>query len=385
MILPAGEADKEIKMKKSNLFLPLVLLATWFLFSSWGSTGHYKINWHAPMSLPYQMSFLKTSWTTLLAAHASDADDRRDTDPSEAPKHYINIDSYPEFNSTGRIPQTYDSVVAAHGISFVLDKGILPWATMTAFDSLRNCFQRKNWDKAALFAADLGHYIADGHQPLHLTQNYNGQYTGQEGVHSRYESSMINRFNNDIVYPYDSAEYIPDINQFVFDYIYFDYKFADSVLLADLAAHSETGSTSSTAYYNALWSHTGDFTIRMFRDASHFLADLIYTAWVDAGSPLPNPNGIDDPPEVFTGLSPNYPNPFSTSTTIPLEIRTDNTPVTLRVYDSKGNLTAILFDGKMNKGHHEIKWNAGNCSEGVYFLFLESGTFTLTGKMILAR
>jgi hypothetical protein len=40
-------------------------------------------------------------------------------------------------------------------------------------------------------AADIGHYVADMHQPLHLTRNYNGQLTGNYGIHARYEGQMI--------------------------------------------------------------------------------------------------------------------------------------------------------------------------------------------------
>ena len=153
------------------------LLAIFFFCSGWGSGGHRKINEHAPASFPSSMTFLKAGWTVLLADHGSDADKRKSWDPTEGPKHYIDIDDYPEFLLNGKIPQSYDSVCALHSESFVTDKGILPWATLITFDSLRNCFERLDWDNAGLFAADLGHYVADGHQPLHITRNYDGQYT----------------------------------------------------------------------------------------------------------------------------------------------------------------------------------------------------------------
>ncbi len=61
------------------------------------------------------------TWADTLTAHASDADYRKSTDPTEAPKHFIDIDYYPEFVSTGTIPQDFDSIVAIHGYSFVID------------------------------------------------------------------------------------------------------------------------------------------------------------------------------------------------------------------------------------------------------------------------
>ncbi|HEY9113754.1 MAG TPA: hypothetical protein VIN10_03585, partial [Bacteroidales bacterium] len=158
-----------------TLTLPLVLI-------SWGYQGHHKISEESKQSFHEEMTqFL--AWANVLAEHASDADDRKDIDPNEGPRHYIDIDNYPVFLEKGRIPQTYDSVIDIYGEDFVIEQGILPWATKTTYDSIVSCFMRRDWDKAGLFAADLGHYVADGHMPLHITMNYNGQHTGNTGIH----------------------------------------------------------------------------------------------------------------------------------------------------------------------------------------------------------
>ena len=51
-----------------------------------------------------------------------------------------------------------------------------------------------DWTSAVTWAADLGHYTADSHQPLHCTKNYDGQNTGNDGVHFRFEVMMMDRF-----------------------------------------------------------------------------------------------------------------------------------------------------------------------------------------------
>ena len=372
--------------KIRHFLLPAGFLAVWLLCGSWGSTGHKKINGHAPGSLPVRMWFLKTSWTALLAAHASDADDRRQTDSNEAPKHFINLDSYPEFLSGGRIPQTFDSAVNKYGITFVRENGILPWAILTAYDSLRRCFLRKDWDRALLAAADLGHYLGDGHQPLHLTLNYNGQLTGQEGVHARYETDMIDRFADLIEYPFDSAEYIQDIAGTVFTRIYSDYLYVDSVLGADQSAQEQSGSTGSNSYYNHLWANSGEFTIGLFRNASRLLAGLILTAWMDAGCPIPGMNGIREiPAGSFAILSSNYPNPFTASTIIPVSIAGEEGPVSLTIYDAAGNQVEILEDGVLSGGEYRFRWEAGSTAEGIYYVVLRSGRIHETRRMLVIR
>ncbi len=371
-------------MKKYFLTI-LAALAISVVLMSWGSTGHHKINTEASLSFNEQMNqFL--AWTSTLAEHASDADYRKDTDPTEGPKHYIDIDNYTLFNESGRIPQTYDSVVALYGESWVIDQGILPWATCIAVDTLKACFERHDWDKAVLIAADLGHYVADGHMPLHITKNYDGQYSGNSGIHSRYESTMINAYISQINYTGESIEVIPDVNQYVFDYLYHNYMFVDSVLMADDYAKEQSGgSTYSQVYKQALWDSTRSFTVPLFKDASHALAELMYTAWVEAGSPLINPNSVLSPMKaagVF--LEQNTPNPFSGKTHIRFSL-THNSKVLLQVRDMEGMLVDTLFAGDKNMGSYSIDWAPQNLAPGMYYLVLNTGKAIAVKKMILMK
>jgi len=368
-----------------NILKPLLLLVLMILMASWGSVGHRKINQHSPASFPYSMEFLKISWTLLLADHASDADDRKQQDPDESAKHYIDIDDYPEFVQSGRIPMTWDSVTALHGVSFVIDKGILPWATITAFDTLKECFQRKDWTKAGLVAADLGHYVADGHMPLHITRNYNGQFTGQTGIHSRYESTMIGKYNSQINYPDDSVKLLADVKSTVFTYLYYNYQLVDSVLHADIIADTVAGGTSGNTYYLELWNHTQDFTTDLFKRASYTLAGLIYTAWVQAGSPNLTPNAIDELSSENVILGQNLPNPFTGLTKIPITVKRNNTHLILEVVDSSGIRCKLLADSIMNHGVTDFYWDGTGFSGGIYYLVLTEGSSKTVKKVILIK
>ena len=248
---------------KTRIFLPIIFISA-ILFLGWGYVGHRIINYNTILSALPEMEFFDT-WADSLAAHASDADERKSWDPDEAPKHYIDIDNYPEFIATGTIPQNFDSLVAIHGYSFVMDQGILPWAILKTADSIQAAFEINDMHKAMLLAADLGHYIADSHMPLHITRNYNGQYTGPDGVHSRYESNLIGNFQSQIIYDGDSLQYIENLPDFVFNMIYENYQYVDSVLYADSAAEAYAGNHNSTAYYNKFWEIAKNFTIGLFK------------------------------------------------------------------------------------------------------------------------
>jgi hypothetical protein len=251
-------------------------------------------------------------------------------------------------------------------------------------DSLKNCFERHDFTKASLVAADLGHYIGDGHQPLHITTNYDGQMTGQDGVHARYETSMINRYEDQLNYPDDSASFIEDVPSYIFTYIYLDHKYVDSVLLADTHA-SQAGNIGSTAYYTDFWNQSGNFTIGLLKNASFDLAGLIYTAWIEAGSPLPWPEGIEEKGLTSTRIIQNYPNPFTVSTTVPLEVTRNNTFISVKVMDAVGNVKATLLDEKKQAGLYDLTWDATGVPGGIYYVVMNADDQTETLKMILIR
>ena len=377
-----------IRIVVKNKYTTFLLVIVSLLFVGWGEVGHKIINTKTVVSFPAQMNQF-VSWSSILVQHASDADYRRSGDPNEFPKHFIDIDEYPEFNSTRTIPQDYNSLTAKYGSSFVLDNGILPWAIIATFDSLKAQFSRRDFSKAQLTAADLGHYVGDSHMPLHITKNYNGQLTGQSGVHSRYETTMIGNYQDLIQYTPDTAKYLTNVRDFVFSCIYENYKYVDSVLSADKSAKSFAGgSTSSNAYYQNLWELTGTFTIRLFSEASGRLASLIYTAWMDAGSPDPsatNVTSIKDVPLNYA-LYQNYPNPFNPETVIGYRLSVMSR-VRLSVFDLLGREVTLLVDKEQEPGNYNSQFSILNFQlpSGIYFYQLKAGNFIQTKKMILLK
>jgi hypothetical protein len=376
---------EKIPPLKKHYFTLFLLLAASVMLMSWGSNGHSKINNKAALSFNTEMVQFY-DWVDALTSHASDADARKDWDPSEGPRHYIDIDLYEEFNTGGSIPQDIDSAIALHSYAFVYDAGVLPWATINAYDSLRECIRRLDWDKAVLFASDLGHYVADGHMPLHITQNYDGQFSGNSGIHSRYESTMISNNNSQITYEGDDISFITDVNQYVFDYLYHNYIYVDSVLAADTYAKSINSNVYSSEYKQALWQKTGIFTKMLFKNASNALAEMIYSAWVEAGKPSLSAHAFIFEPEEYDYqyLEPNAPNPFSSSTHITYTLPKD-TDVCIRIYDTYGKMIDTVFSGYGPQGRHELEWHADGLPEGIYFLVLKAGPASETRKMLLTR
>lgn len=261
-----------------------IALMAWILLSSWGYVGHEKISEGSATFFTEEMDDFH-QWASYIIAHASDPDKRKSEDKTEGAKHYIDIDNYQTFIDSGYVNTDLNVLIEKHGYSFVEDQGFLPWATITTYDSLVACFVRRDFDRAKYFAADLSHYVADGFMPLHITKNYNGQFTNNDGIHSRYESQMIGRYVGQIEFKKEDIDLIESVPNYIFNYIYESYEYKDTILLGDDFAKTVNSNTSSTAYNVALWEKTENCTQILFNGAAKSLTSLIYAAWHEAGSP----------------------------------------------------------------------------------------------------
>jgi Abnormal spindle-like microcephaly-assoc'd, ASPM-SPD-2-Hydin/S1/P1 Nuclease/Secretion system C-terminal sorting domain len=249
---------------------------------SWGGATHQFINMQAMKHLPPSFPFFANN-AQWISIHAVDADNRKSNDPTEAPKHFIDIEDYPEF-ATHTLSHNYDTLVAKHGLPFVTNAGVVPWAIIWSFDSLTNCLRRGDSLRALQFAADLGHYVGDAHQPLHVTANYDGGETGNNGIHSRYESTMLANYSylSQVTVIAKQAHFIPVPIDTNFVFVNHGNSLVDSILKGDNYAKA-IDPTYKSSYYAALWEKTGPLTQNQIQDATVDLANLWFTAAVNAG------------------------------------------------------------------------------------------------------
>jgi hypothetical protein len=351
----------------------------------WGTVGHLFINTQAVNNLPASIPVFINAGT-YFGAHASDADTRKGKDPTEAPKHFIDIDWYPVFQN---ITANVDSLKSLYGPSTVTSNGILPWATVQTYDSLAAALRRGSMARAESIAADLGHYVGDGHQPLHAAVNYDGQLTGNDGIHSRYETTMINAYASKLSVTPVPAVYVPDKFSFVMAYLLLSNSLVDSILRGDNGAKFVSGWNGSgsppAAYTAELWNETRSVTLREMQGATVALADLWFSAWVDAGLITASVPRLAEEsiPRAFS-LGQNYPNPFNPSTTIRYSLAVPGRSV-LTVFSINGAEVRSLVDASLSPGIHEVQFDAGGLSSGVYFYTLRQGNSVIAKKMLLVR
>ena len=172
-------------MKKNFGFVFCLLL--WQHCFCWGFFAHKKINYYAIFLLPPEMMLLYKPNAEFLKEHAIDPDKRRYALPAEAARHYIDLDHYGEYPFV-TLPRKWKDAVAKFSEDSLNAHGIVPWWIQTMMLRLTDAFREKNQAKILKLSAEIGHYIADAHVPLHTNSNYNGQMTDQKGIHGFWES-----------------------------------------------------------------------------------------------------------------------------------------------------------------------------------------------------
>lgn len=369
-----------------RVFISVILLinVTQCMFG-WGTTGHKKINKNAVIHLPPSMQqFINQQ--SFFETHSTDADTRRTADTamfSEQYRHYLDVDDYPNFKQLSR---SFDTLVMLYGWNRVKENGTNPWTIEWMMDSLTAQLKRGDWATAYQYAADLGHYVADPHQPLHAAANYNGQFTGNTGIHSRYETTMINTYTDQIMITKDSVQYIDDVYGFAFDFILHSNSLIDSIFHADNLAKAATGGSYNSQYYAILWQQLGEMTKQQFQSATVHLASLWYTAWVNAGL-LSVPTKVrkenTGKPKSFN-LRQNFTNPFNPKTKIEFDIP-QQAYTKLEIYSIDGKMITQLVNSSLDAGTYNVEWDGNNVASGLYFYRLSAGDFSQTKKLVIVK
>ncbi len=235
-----------------------------------------------------------------LEEHAVDPDKRRYAVKNEAPRHYIDLDHYGSFPYDS-LPRSWAAALAKYGADTLQAYGIVPWWLQIMASRLRNAFLAKDRNRILRLSAELGHYIADAHVPLHATRNHNGQYTGQRGIHGFWESRIPELLaEKEWDFVIGKAAYLPNTSQYMWQRIMESGVAADSVLRLErelaasfppdqrFAFEERNGvllrqySTAYTIAYDAVMKGMVE---RRMRQSVYAVACFWYTCWVNAGQP----------------------------------------------------------------------------------------------------
>ena len=266
----------------------------------WGFYAHKKINYYAVFLLPPEMMILYKPQIDFLAEHSVDPDKRRYAVPEEGPRHYIDIDHYGKYPYDS-LPRKWNDAVSKYSEDTLNAYGIVPWWLQTMLYRLTDAFKEKNQAKILKYSAEIGHYIADAHVPLHANTNHNGQFTDQKGIHGFWESRIPELLaEKEWDFFIGKAEYIKNPADFIWKRVLESAAASDTVLTyekeltknfpGDQKFSFEDRNGIIIRQYSSAFSKAYDTMLkgmieRRMRQSIYGVASFWYTAWVNAGQP----------------------------------------------------------------------------------------------------
>ena len=222
-------------MKRANsIWLLIITLAPISFIGAWGYDGHRRINYIASKQIngPFGQ-FLKQN-SEPLKWYAVAPDYNKKIDKEEFHKHFIDSDFYDKY-PFDNIPKNYSTLVSKYGEDNIKKYGIAPWTIKETSDRIIDLLKRNQFEEAVYNMGVLGHYISDLHMPLHTVINYDGQFSGNEGIHKRWELHLVNKYIKNIK-PVGEIETVEDPWTFSMKIVKESFKAHHLILEADTKA-----------------------------------------------------------------------------------------------------------------------------------------------------
>ena len=288
-------------MKLSRrLIVSAVLLGIVIVGSSWGFLVHKTTHQLAVYQLPVPLQSFFYTHIDNVVSNSVRPDQRRNSDPTEATKHFIDLEMFGT-DAANKMPLEWDKAVSIFTKDSLIKYGYVPYHIIYMQAKLTEAFKQKNKDSILFYAADLGHYIGDAHVPLHTTINYDGQLTGQKGMHNLWESTVpdieMAQYN---LYTGHKATYLNDPKTAIWTAVRKGFNMVGFMLETERVVSKNF--TEADKFEMKMWygKETKAYTLAFAKaygaalkntvnerliESANLIADFWYTAWVDAGKP----------------------------------------------------------------------------------------------------
>jgi hypothetical protein len=265
----------------------LTMLVLWLTCTgsvlAWGPTAHDIVNTWAIQILPADIRPFFQNNRPFLIEHANDPDELMKKDRYERMRHYIYLDKYGVFPYPN-LPHNYDRAKEKFFSWRINRDGMLPWQIGEYSLRLTKAMKAGNWEEVKLDAAALAHYVADAHDPLHTTQNFDGQLTLQTGLSARFDIQLLARYSKFFIMHPEMAVKIDDPTEYAFQTCLASNVWVHLIIWSDLRARE--GLTDYTdEYYDRFYNQVGPTVVHEINAAAHDAGSYWYTAWLNAGRP----------------------------------------------------------------------------------------------------
>lgn len=267
------------------------------LYTPWGFYAHKKINKLAIYTLPPPLINLYKRHLASIENYAVLPDQRRHSLDQEAARHYIDLDQYPREKIKY---MAWKDAVNAFTDDTLQKHGIVPWNILVYYQQLKYAFLSRDTTSIIKLSAELGHYVADAHVPLHTTSNYDGQQTNQVGIHSFWESKIPEQVRDQLDDWIGPAEYIENVLKDTWNWVFESHQMLTDLLRGEILIskqfpeskkymHGQKGITLekmyTPQYIEAYHKQLDNQVEKRYQASIKHIGNLWYSAWLEAGEP----------------------------------------------------------------------------------------------------
>jgi len=272
---------------------------------AWGEEGHRHINRVASEHLPEDMPAFFRNAGPRLSFLGPEPDRWRDgrelfkaLGEVNAPDHFVDIDKAENFDALPNDRYRYADWLRANGKE-PKEIGYLPYSILEAYQKVQVLFRM--WrdplhqserdqieQNIVYYAGVLGHYVADGSQPLHTSIHYNGWSTSsnpdlftREPLHGRFETEYVKAQ----IKPEDfsglvkTATRLSDPFADIMKYLLQSFERVPQLYQMDKTARWDSNNRNADSK---------KFVAERLAAGSQMLANLWYTAWLGSASAKPD-------------------------------------------------------------------------------------------------
>jgi len=272
---------------------------------AWGANAHRYIMRRAIEMLPSSIRPFFEAHRDELIMRVVDPDLWRTLGWDEDPNHFLDfgVREYGDYPFAA-LPRDYDGAVTKFGVATLKKNGLLPWRLEEEFGNLRRAMAGNGRGSGfpagnvVLFTAVAAHYIQDGTQPLHAIDNYDGAMTQQNGIHSRFESALFERFESRLTVAPPPIRPIVNPRDAAFETLLSGNRLVPAILAADKAAVAGRQFYDDD-YFEKFFGGVKGLLEQRLAESISATASLIVGAWEQAGRPdLTTPPAARQPQRV---------------------------------------------------------------------------------------
>jgi hypothetical protein len=202
--------------------------------------------------------------------------------PPRSPERRFQVDRLLPFPFR-ELPHTEAAVAAKYGDA-ANGVGRLPWLIQESYARLVEAMKAQDKQRILRESDTIAGLMVDLHNPVNLSENFDGQKTGQHGLSVRITDKLPQALGPKLKLSPDAARYLDAPKDYVFEVVEATYVWLDNLLyLDDLAKRGKAGY--GDIYFDDLARRVGPILRERLSRAAEDAGSYWYTAWTVAGRP----------------------------------------------------------------------------------------------------